>query len=67
MLHSGSNILDIISDLDNRLSTWTVIGTESWLFRLVCGLQLLYYHKDGVSVGISVCIIIVFGKPVASK
>ena len=52
-VQSGSNILDIF-DLDYWLATWTVIGTENWLFRLVCGLQLLYYHKDGVSVDTSV-------------
>ena len=65
-VHNGSSILDIII-LDFWLTTWIVIWITDWLALLVSGLQLLYYHKDGVSVNTTVCIMIVFGKPIASK
>ena len=53
--------------LDYWFTTWTIIDITDWIALLVCGLQLPYYHYDGVSVEITVCFMIVFGKQIASK
>ena len=66
VFHGGSSILDLLY-LDYWLTTWTVKDISNWITSLVCVLELRYHHNDGVSVTITVCFMIVFGKPVATK